>query len=109
MKTEIQPEKDNFTEDLELNENWNSTWERQFFGSLRIKWKLKFNPTKTTLRKPQNEMNTEIKPDKDNFTEDSDLNENWNSTWQRQFDGSLWIKWKLKFNWRKTILQKTQN
>ena len=30
-------------------------------------------------------MNTEIQPDKDNFTEDSEINENWNSTRQRQF------------------------
>ena len=48
MKTEIQPDKDNFTEASELNE-------------------------------------TEIQPDKGNFTEDSELNENWYSTRQRQF------------------------
>ena len=30
MKTEIQPDKDNFTEDSEINENWNSTWDGQF-------------------------------------------------------------------------------
>ena len=35
MKTEIQPErilqkKENFTEDSELNENWNSTRQRQY-------------------------------------------------------------------------------
>ena len=50
----IQPDKDIFTEDSELNENWNSTWLRQFYGSLRSKWKLKFNPTKTILRTTQN-------------------------------------------------------
>ena len=30
MKTEIQPDKDNFTEDSELNEHWNSTRQREF-------------------------------------------------------------------------------
>ena len=30
MKTEIQTDKDIFTEDSELNENWNSTRQRQF-------------------------------------------------------------------------------
>ena len=53
MNTEIQPDKENFTEDTELNENWNSTQQRQFYGRLRIKWKLKFNPTKTFLQMTQ--------------------------------------------------------
>ena len=52
-ETQIQPEKDNFTEDSELNENWNSTQQRQFYGRLRIKGKLKFNPTKRILQKIQ--------------------------------------------------------
>ena len=54
-------------------------------------------------------MKTEIQPDKDNYNEASELNENWNSTWQRQFYRRPRIKWKLKFNLRWTILQKTQN
>ena len=33
-------------------------------------------------------MNTEIQPDKENFKEDSELTENWNSTRQRQFYGT---------------------
>ncbi len=53
MKTEIQPEKGNFTEDSELNKNFNSIWERQFY------WKL-----------------LKIQPEKGYFTEDSELNEN---------------------------------
>ena len=83
MKTEIQPDKDNFTDVTELNEHWNSTRQRQFYGRLRIKWTLKFNPTKIILRATQNYMKTEIQPDKDNFTEDTELNEHWNSTQQR--------------------------
>ena len=55
-----------------------------------------------------------IQPDKDNFTEDSELTENWNSTRQRQFYRRLSlcrlkIKLKIKlFNPRKTILRQTQ-
>ena len=67
MKTEIQPDKDNFTDVTELNEHWNSTRQRQFYGRLRIKWTLKFNPTKIILRATQNYMKTEIQPNKDNF------------------------------------------
>ena len=107
MKTNIQPEKDNFTEDSELKENSNSTRQRQFYRRLRIKWKLKFNPIKTILQKTQIKMKTEIQLEKDNFTEDSELNENSNSTRSRQFYRRLRLKWKLKFNLRKTILQKT--
>ncbi len=51
MKTKIQPEKDNFTEDSELNENLNSIWERQFYKTLK-------NSTRERL-----------------FSEDSELNE----------------------------------
>ena len=109
MKTKIQLEMDNFTEDSELNENWNSTRERHFYGILRIKWKLKFNLTKTIFLKPQNLMKTKIQPHKDNISEDSELNEKLDSTWQRQFFGRQRIKWKLKFNPTKTILRKTQN
>ena len=54
MKTEIQPDKDNFTEDTEINEHWKSTGKRHFYRRLRIKWILKFNPTKTILQKTQN-------------------------------------------------------
>ena len=72
MKTEIQLDKDIYTEDSELNENWNSTRQK-------------------------------------NFTEDSELNENWHSTRQRDFYRRLRIKWKLKFNLTNTILRKTQN
>ena len=76
MKTQIQPDKDNFTEDSGWNEHWNSTRQRQFYRRLRIIWKLKFNPTKTILQKTQNLMKTEIQTNKENFTEDSELNEN---------------------------------
>ena len=106
MNTEIQPDKDNFTEDSELNENWHSTRQRHFYRRLRIKWKLKFNPTKTILRNSElNENSNSIT--KDNFTEASELNENWNSTRQRQFYRRLRIKLKLKLNLRWIILQKT--
>ena len=45
MKTKIQPEKDNFTDDSELNENWNSTQERQFYGHTELNetWTLQRN------------------------------------------------------------------
>ena len=54
MKTEIQPDKDNFTEASELNEHWNSTRQRIYYRRLRIEWTLKFNMTKTILQKTQN-------------------------------------------------------